>query len=247
MHIGRSARLAIVVGPLALASACGPRSTDSAGDAGASDTAQASPAVGAEAAPQSDDEKTLYALGMMMARTLDAFGLSEAEWKWVQRGAADRVLGRPPAVDVAEYQARVQALHQERRTPSPEVLEGHRAFLEEQAAAEGAVRTDSGLIYTELVAGSGPSPQPSDTVEVHYHGTLRDGTVFDSSVQRGKPASFALARVIPCWTEGVGMMKVGGKARLVCPAGLAYGSRGSGKIPPDAPIVFEVELLGIGE
>ena len=97
------------------------------------------------------------------------------------------------------------------------------SFLDEQAAMADAVRTDSGLIITEITAGTGASPIATDKVTVHYHGTLRDGTVFDSSVDRGEPASFGLNQVIACWTEGVQLMKVGGKSRLVCSSDLAYG------------------------
>ena len=104
----------------------------------------------------------------------------------------------------------------------------------------------SGLVYQSLKEGTGASPKATDTVRVHYHGTLADGKVFDSSVQRGQPAEFPLNRVIPCWTEGVQMMKVGGKAKLTCPPQIAYGARGAaGVIPPNATLTFEVELLGI--
>ncbi len=103
----------------------------------------------------------------------------------------------------------------------------------------------SGLGYTEIEAGSGASPGPTDTVVVHYHGTFPDGRVFDSSVQRGEPARFPLNRVIPCWTEGLQKMRVGGKAKLVCPPEIAYGARGSGPIPPNATLHFEVELIDI--
>ena len=106
--------------------------------------------------------------------------------------------------------------------------------------------TASGLVITHIVEGDGPSPTASDVVEVHYHGTFPDGSVFDSSVERGQPAQFPLNRVIACWTEGVAMMKVGGKAKLICPPAIAYGSRGApGRIPPNATLHFEVELLGI--
>ena len=97
-----------------------------------------------------------------------------------------------------------------------------------------------------LREGSGASPKSTDTVKVHYRGTLNSGKEFDSSYGRGQPASFPLNRVIPCWTEGVQLMKVGGKARLLCPPGLAYGSRGvPGTIPPDSTLIFEIELLEI--
>ena len=102
-------------------------------------------------------------------------------------------------------------------------------------------------MYRELKAGSGASPSASDVVKVHYRGTLVDGTEFDSSYKRNEPATFPLNRVIPCWTEGVQKMKVGGKSQLVCPAGIAYGDRGSPPvIPGGATLIFEIELLGIG-
>ncbi len=103
-----------------------------------------------------------------------------------------------------------------------------------------------GLVIEHLKEGSGPSPAPSDRVKVHYHGTFEDGSVFDSSVQRGQPAVFPLNRVIKCWTEGVGMMKAGGKAKLTCPPGIAYGAAGRPpQIPPSTTLYFEVELLEI--
>lgn len=119
------------------------------------------------------------------------------------------------------------------------------AFLKAMAAKKGAQKTDSGLIYFELKKGEGKSPNSKDTVKVHYHGTLYDGTVFDSSVSRGQPISFSLTQVIPCWTEGLQKMRVGGKARLICPAEIAYGNRGGGPIKPGSALAFEVELLGI--
>jgi FKBP-type peptidyl-prolyl cis-trans isomerase FkpA len=113
-------------------------------------------------------------------------------------------------------------------------------------AAPAETTTPSGLRITHLRAGEGSRPTAADTVRVHYHGTFPDGKVFDSSVDRGEPAVFPLNRVIPCWTEGVSMMRVGGKARLVCPPAIAYGPRGAPpRIPPDATLHFEVELLAI--
>jgi FKBP-type peptidyl-prolyl cis-trans isomerase FkpA len=108
--------------------------------------------------------------------------------------------------------------------------------------------TASGIAITVLKEGSGESPKATDTVKVHYRGTLLDGKEFDSSYKRGEPTSFPLNRVIPCWTEGVQTMKPGGKVKLVCPSNLAYGARGvPGLIPADSPLVFEVELLSIGK
>lgn len=119
--------------------------------------------------------------------------------------------------------------------------------LARAAAEPGAVVTASGLVYRALKEGTGPSPSAAQTVRVHYRGTLSDGREFDSSHSRGQPASFPLNRVIPCWTEGVQRMKVGGTAKLTCPSGIAYGARGAGNglIPPNATLQFEVELLGI--
>ncbi len=114
------------------------------------------------------------------------------------------------------------------------------------AKEPGAVVTGSGLVYRSLQEGQGPSPAAADRVQVHYRGSFPDGREFDSSHQRGQPATFGLGQVIPCWTEGLQRMKVGGKARLTCPAAIAYGSRGAGGvIPPNATLHFEVELLGI--
>jgi len=122
-----------------------------------------------------------------------------------------------------------------------------KAYLDKAAAQPGAVRTASGLVYRELRTGLGRSPNASDTVIVNYRGTLVDGTEFDSSYKRNEPAQFPLNQVIPCWTEGVQKMKVGGKAELVCPASIAYGDRGSPPvIPAGATLIFEVELLRIG-
>ncbi len=113
-------------------------------------------------------------------------------------------------------------------------------------AQPAAVTTESGLIYRSLKDGKGVSPTATDTVKVHYRGTLPDGKEFDSSYTRGQPIEFPLNRVIKCWTEGVQRMQVGGKAKLICPPAIAYGERGAGGvIPPNATLHFEVELLGI--
>ncbi|MBB1074849.1 FKBP-type peptidyl-prolyl cis-trans isomerase [Rhodoferax sp. 4810] len=120
------------------------------------------------------------------------------------------------------------------------------AVLEAAAKEAGAVVTPSGLVYRSLKDGTGASPQASDMVKVNYRGTFPDGREFDSSYKRNQAIEFPLTGVIKCWTEGVQRMKVGGKAKLTCPASIAYGSRGAGGvIPPDATLLFEVELLAI--
>lgn len=121
-------------------------------------------------------------------------------------------------------------------------------YLDKAAKEPGAVKTSSGLIYRELRPGSGPSPKATDTVKVNYRGTLTDGTEFDSSYKRNEPISFPLNMVIPCWTEGLQKMKVGGKSQLVCPSAIAYREQGSPPaIPGGATLIFEVELLGINQ
>src|ERR1700680_5025944 len=131
--------------------------------------------------------------------------------------------------------------------PAPPASSDPKAYLDKAAAEPGATRTASGLVYRELKAGTGASPKPSDVVKVHYRGTLVNGTEFDSSYKRNQPAEFPLTGVIPCWTEGVQKMKVGGKSQLVCPSSIAYGDAGSPPvIPGGATLIFEIELLGIG-
>jgi FKBP-type peptidyl-prolyl cis-trans isomerase FkpA len=196
---------------------------------------------------KTEEQKTLYTLGLLISRSLGSFNLSEAELALVQAGVADGVLKREQKLDVQVYGPKVQELQTARLAVSSATeKKAGQAYLDKAATEKGAVRTASGLIITTIKPGTGDSPKPTDTVKVHYHGTLTDGTVFDSSVQRQEPASFPLNQVIPCWTEGVQTMKVGGKSRLVCPSTIAYGDRGAPPtIKPGATLVFEVELLEI--
>jgi len=196
-------------------------------------------------APATEDEKTVYAVGLMLWRNLSALDLTDAELALVQRGITDARAGTP-AVPLEEYGPKVQALAQARseKRAASEKVKG-KAYLDQAAAEKGAVKTDSGLVFVETVAGTGASPAATDKVKVHYRGTLTDGTEFDSSIARGQPAEFPLNQVIPCWTEGLQKMKVGGKAKLVCPSDIAYGDRGRPSIPPGATLVFEVELIEI--
>jgi FKBP-type peptidyl-prolyl cis-trans isomerase FkpA len=196
---------------------------------------------------KSEEDKALYALGYSLAERLAAFALTPAELELVKTGLADGVLGRERKVDPRAHMATIQQLRASRaaNVAAAEKKAGD-AFLAKAASASGAKKTESGLVLTTLKPGTGPSPKATDKVKVHYHGTLTDGTVFDSSVQRGQPATFPLNGVIKCWTEGVQLMKVGGKSRLVCPAELAYGDRGAPpRIKPGATLVFEVDLLEI--
>lgn len=199
------------------------------------------------ATPETEDEKTLYALGMILARDLGPLNLSMEELEMVSAGLTDAALGKEGQVDMPTYGPKVQALAQARvaAAASSEKTAAD-DFVQKMAATDGAEQTDSGLVFVVLEEGTGASPAVTDTVTVHYHGTLRDGSVFDSSKDRGEPATFPLNGVIPCWTEGVQKMKVGGTYRLVCPAAIAYGDRGAGtKVKPGAALNFEVELIGI--
>ena len=203
-------------------------------------------AATAQPALDTDEAKTLYALGQAVGNNLSQFHLTAEELAIVSAGINDFVLGRDSRVDMQTYGPQIQGLVQARvAANSAAEKKASAAFLEQMAKEPGATRTASGLIYIPIKEGTGPSPTASDMVRVHYTGSLRDGTVFDSSVERGEPASFRLTGVIPCWTEGIPMMKVGGKAKLVCPSDIAYGDGGSGPIPGGAALVFEVELLGI--
>lgn len=205
------------------------------------------PAAAADQPLASDDDKTLYALGFAMSQSLTMFKLSEADLRLVERGLADGALGRGAEVPMEAFGPRIDELLKARLAAvTEEEKRGGEAYLAEAATRPGAVRTDSGLVYQEMQPGSGAVPQPTDVVKIHYHGTFRDGRVFDSSVEAKQPATFQLNGVVPCFAEGVQRMKVGGKARLVCPPELAYGERGAPPgIPPGATLIFEVELLEI--
>ena len=201
------------------------------------------------AEPKTEEEKTLYAIGLALSQTVNDFALSESELEQVKSGLTDGVLKRPAKVELQTYMPKIQQLAQARSaTVADKEKKSGAAFLAKAAAEPGAKKTESGAIVIPIKEGTGAKPAATDKVTVHYHGTLVDGTVFDSSVTRGTPATFPLNGVIKCWTEGVQLIKVGGKARLVCPAAIAYGDRGSPpKIKPGATLVFEVELLEIAK
>jgi FKBP-type peptidyl-prolyl cis-trans isomerase FkpA/FKBP-type peptidyl-prolyl cis-trans isomerase FklB len=197
--------------------------------------------------PSTDDQKSFYALGLLISQSLGGFSLSEAELDFVKAGLTDGVLKKTPKVDLQTFGPKVNQIQQTRVGAQAEAeKKTGAAYLAKAAAEAGAKKTESGIIITTLKEGKGATPKATDTVKVHYHGTLIDGTVFDSSVKRGEPATFALNQVIKCWTEGVQHIKVGGKSKLVCQSALAYGDRGAPPhIKPGATLVFEVELLDI--
>ena len=209
--------------------------------AGASAAAAAGPEL------KTEEQKTLYAIDLFVSRSLVPFSLTEAELEYVKAGIADGVGGKEQKVDLQTYSPKVQELQKTRMGAAAAVeKKAGQTFLDKAATEKGATKTASGLIMTTTKAGNGVSPKPTDKVKVHYTGTLTDGTVFDSSVERKEPAVFQLNGVIPCWTEAVQLMKVGGKAKLVCPSAIAYGDRGAPpKIKPGATLVFDVELIEI--
>jgi FKBP-type peptidyl-prolyl cis-trans isomerase FkpA len=193
-----------------------------------------------------DEEKTIYALGLSMYRQLGQFDLSAAELALLKKALTDAAAGKP-AEDIQTWVPKIQELAASRAARVAEKQKAlSAAFLSKVAGEAGAQKTESGMVYRELHPGAGQSPQATDTVKVNYRGTLVDGTEFDSSYKRGEPAQFPLNGVIKCWTEGVQKMKVGGKSQLVCPADLAYGDGGRPGIPGGATLVFEIELLQIG-
>jgi len=196
---------------------------------------------------KTDADKAFYAFGQSLSQQLASLNLSEHELEMLKAGLTDGALKRPPKVDAQQFQPKFQEIARERVQASIAAdKKVGQDFLDKAAKEKGATKTESGLVIQELTPGTGESPKATDTVKVHYKGTLTDGTVFDSSIERGQPATFPLNGVIKCWSEGVQRMKVGEKAKLICPSDLAYGDKGSmPKIRPGATLVFEVELLEI--
>ena len=191
-----------------------------------------------------EDERQIRRF-VRMALETEGWHIAEAET--LKQGLIDAATGKTPAVELDAYNTKIQELANVRRKAQGDKLAVAAKELIDKAAKEkGAVKTGSGLVYLSLKDGSGPIPATTDKVKVHYRGTLVDGQEFDSSHKRGQPAEFPLNGVIKCWTEGLQMMKAGGKARLICPPEIAYGERGAGGlIPPNATLVFEVELLEV--
>lgn len=181
--------------------------------------------------------QVLYALGASVAQD---YALAPGDLQAVSEGLADAAAGKELKADLKELKPKVAQLKHE-------AAEKRRvAQLDAYAAEPGAKRLPSGLIFKEVKAGSGAKPAATSVVKVHYHGTFPDGRVFDSSVERKEPMEFPLNGVIPCWTEGVQLIGVGGKARLVCPYSIAYGERGRPPVIPErATLVFDVELLDV--
>jgi FKBP-type peptidyl-prolyl cis-trans isomerase FkpA len=202
---------------------------------------------GATAEPKTEDEKIVYTWGFMLGRNAGALNLSTHEVELVKAGLTDSANKKKSAVDVEKYGPQIDTLARKRANDRAEIEKGKGAGIVEAAAKEsGAVKKPSGLIIRTTRPGSGPQPAATDRVKVHYEGRLSDGTVFDSSRKRGEPIVIGLDGVIPCWKEGVGLMKVGEQATLTCPSDIAYGPRGQPPvIPGNATLIFDVELMDI--
>ena len=203
--------------------------------------------VSAAELPKTEDQKALYAVGVIMSRQLSVFDLTPAELELVKQGMTDAAVGKTPLVDAEAYRSQIQKLALARRAARGEKLAAlAKPYVEAAAKEKGAVKTASGLIYLPIKEGSGARPAATDRVKVNYRGTFVDGKEFDSSYAAGKPVELQLDKVIKCWSEGIQLMKAGGKARLICPPELAYGERGTGMvIPPNATLVFEIELVEV--
>ncbi len=200
-----------------------------------------------EVKPVTDEQKTAYSIGQLMSQQLVTFDLTPEELALVQQGLADGVKGTKTDINAEEFIPKVQAMQQARMVAFTE--KNAKAGTDYLAKTEKEVNVSklpSGVLVKHTKEGTGASPVATDEVKVHYEGRLIDGKVFDSSIQRGEPAVFPLNGVIPCWTEAVQTMKVGGKATVICPQETAYGERGSPpKIMPKSTLVFDVELLDI--
>jgi FKBP-type peptidyl-prolyl cis-trans isomerase FklB len=218
----------------------------------AQNTAQQSPA-GAQAAPGALSAAGSYGIGMNIGRSMRSDGM-QLDVESLVQGLRDGLQGAQSKYPEDQIRAALETLQrdmqskqqqQEQTMADANKREGE-AFLANNKTREGVKTLPSGLQYEVLKQGTGPSPKATDTVQVHYHGTLVDGRVFDSSVKRGQPAEFPVNGVIPGWTEALQLMKVGDKWKIYLPSDLAYGPRGAGRvIGPNAVLVFEVELLSV--
>ncbi|OGS62098.1 MAG: hypothetical protein A3J79_07095 [Elusimicrobia bacterium RIFOXYB2_FULL_62_6] len=208
----------------------------------------------AESVKMNDDQKALYFLGnKMVSRSLKPYNFTAEEVKYIVMGINDSLKNAPAKVDDTfgpkfnEFMTKKQDVIMEKEKAKARAeKDKSKGFLEKMSKEPGAQKLESGVIYIPVKEGAGANPKATDDVKVHYHGTFTDGKVFDSSVDRNMPAEFPLNQVIACWTEGVQKIKVGGKAKLVCPSDTAYGDDGRpGAIPGGSTLVFDVELLDI--
>ncbi len=194
---------------------------------------------------ETEDQKTLYALGILVGRNVKPFALTPDELAIVKAGMTDTVTDAKSQIDLETYGPLVRELASKRAAGRAEdAKKKGQEFADNVAKEKNASKTESGIVMRTITSGSGASPAATDVVKVHYEGKLVDGTVFDSSIKRNEPAEFPLNGVVPCWREAVQKMKKGEKSQIVCPSSLAYGDTGQPPdIPPGATLSFEVELL----
>lgn len=197
---------------------------------------------------KTEDDKTFYAMGFMLGSNLQRLNLTDHELAALYKGVIASAKSQKPEIEMQIYQPKIQQMFKSRMESfsKKQKDEGSKYIEDYLKKNTNAKKTDSGLVYEVLKEGTGAMPKATDTVEVHYHGTLTNGEVFDSSVDRGKTISFPLNRVIKGWTEGLQLVKEGGKIRLVIPSELGYGDAGAPpKIPGGSTLVFEVELFKV--
>jgi FKBP-type peptidyl-prolyl cis-trans isomerase len=203
--------------------------------------------VAADPELKTEDEKTLYSLGLVISKQVGVFKLTPAELAIVQSGLADGIQGKTPKVSLDEYGPKINALAQQRVSAGAvEEKKKGKEYLAKIAEKPGIKKTGSGLLMETVAEGTGASPKPEDNVKVNYRGTLIDGTFFDGTEKYGEPSTMKMSTgLIKCWNEALTYMKVGGKAKVYCPAELAYGDKPNGAIPAGATLVFDLELLEI--
>jgi len=217
--------------------------------------AQTAPAPQPQAAPQDEaakaqeeTAKTLYSLGYMMGNSVKNQLVieNEDEYKYISQGMRDSMTNKTSQTDLDAYKpAVIKRYETDSKKIAEKRLADNKKFLENARKDRNTKELDGGILVQTLAKGKGASPSVSSIVKVNYHGTLTDGTVFDSSVLRGTPAEFPLNQVISCWTKGLQDVKTGGKVKLICPPETAYGNRATGSIPPNSILIFEIELLEV--
>ncbi len=246
----RPVAAALVTLALALAGAAAAEEPPKADQPAKAAAPKAEAAKPAAKEAKANDTQTLYGVGLAIARSLETFALTPAELDQVIKGIRDGVAGKPKVAFDQKLQSQINDLARARAPKAAEKAANHEKevgapYLAKMAKDPKAKKTPSGAVVIPEQEGTGPSPKETDKVKVNYTGTLVNGTVFDSSQGRG-PAEFPLNQVVKCWTEALQLMKVGGKAKVVCPAALAYGERGNPPvIPGNAVLTFDVERLDI--
>jgi FKBP-type peptidyl-prolyl cis-trans isomerase FklB len=205
------------------------------------------PAVLKAQTPASNMDTISYSLGILLAQSIKSQGFTKINAQSIAQGIDDFLLGNDLAVDIESANRTIQNyLQNSKMRQFEEKIASETAFLSNNSSRSEVITLPSGLQYEILAAGEGPHPTLNDKVTVHYHGTLLDGTVFDSSVQRGTPATFGVGQVIAGWVEALQLMQPGAKWKLYIPYDLAYGDRAAGPtIQPFSALIFEVELISI--